>query len=451
MASVIIIGGGPAGSVAGCYLSRAGVRNIILEKVMHPRPHVGESLVPSTLRIFDELGFLPVMEDQGFSRKHGAVWHPPKRNGQFVVEFAEFPQDGINQDYTYHVDRATFDHLLLQHARDLGSKVIQGVGVKQVVFDENDFAKGVVVDVEGATTELFADMVLDCSGRSGVLGNQRGLRQRDALFNQFAVTAHFENVVRSQDPKTVDYIHIYTLRVGRGWAWQIPIGDDITSIGVVTEKSVFQQSRRRKEEWFHELVASVPDLARAMENAKRVDDFTTETDYSYAMKRFVGNGWMLVGDAARFVDPIFSSGISIAAESAKCAAQTVARAINSGDLSERVLQSYEDRVKAAVSIWYEFIRLYYKLMPVLAYFIQSKEYRFQIHRLLQGEVYDREQAPVLDAMRDVIRTVEATPGHLWAPHLADVPLDATPAARTGRCGAPGPPDPFVASGGVDGQ
>lgn len=437
MADVIIIGGGPAGSVAGCYLSRAGVENIILEKRMHPRPHVGESLVPSTVRIFEELDFLDTMEEVGFCRKYGAVWHPPKRHGEFVVDFAEFPQDGINQDYTYHVDRATFDHLLLQHARNLGSKVVQGVGVKQVLFDESDFAKGVVVDIEGATTELYADVVLDCSGRNGVLGTQRGLREKDPLFNQFAVTAHFENVTRSRDGKTADYIHIYTLRVGRGWVWQIPITDTITSMGVVTEKSVFQESRSRKEEWFYEHISSVPDLSAAMENATQVDEFTTEADYSYAMRRFVGNGWMLVGDAARFVDPIFSSGISIAAESAKYAAQSVLQAIESGDRSEAAFQPYEDRIKAAVSIWYEFIRLYYKLTPLLAYFIQSKQYRLQIHRLLQGEVYDRAEAPVLDAMRKVIRTVESTPGHLWAPHLTDIPLDATPStAQPNRSGTP---------------
>jgi FADH2 O2-dependent halogenase len=423
MPTAIIIGGGPAGSVAGCYLSRAGVRNIILEKTMHPRPHVGESLVSSTVRIFDELSFLPTMERQGFIRKYGAAWHPTQGRGEFAIEFAEFPQEGVNQDYTYHVDRATFDHLLLQHARDLGSKVIQGVGVKQVLFDDDDFVRGVLVDIEGATVELEADFVLDCSGRNAILGNQRRLRQNDPLFNQFAVTAHFENVVRSHDPKSADYIHIYFLPVERGWAWQIPIDDETTSIGVVTEKSVFQESRRRKEDWFYEQVASAPDLAAAMENAKQVDDFTTEADYSYSMRRFVGNGWMLVGDAARFVDPIFSSGISIAAESAKYAAESVVQAIESGDRSEAALQPYEDRIKAGVSIWYEFIRLYYKLMHLFTYFIQSKEHRLQILQLLQGEVYDREKAPVLDAMRDIIHTVENTPGHLWAGHLTDIPID----------------------------
>ncbi len=423
MTDVIIIGGGPAGSVLGCYLSKMGISNTIIEKVMHPRPHIGESLVSSTVRIFDELDFLPVMEEQDFVRKYGAAWHPTQGRGEFYIEFAEFPQEGVNQDYTYHVDRATFDHLLLQHARMLGSKVIQGVGVKEVLFDEDDYARGVVVDIDGVHAELEAKYVADCSGRGTILGNQRRLREKDPLFNQFAVTAHFENVVRSHDPKTADYIHIYFLPVERGWAWQIPIDEKTTSIGVVTERSVFQESRQRKEEWFFEHIATTPDLAKAMENAKQVDDFNTEADYSYAMREFVGNGWLLVGDSARFVDPIFSSGISIAAESAKYAALQIQESIEAGDRSAEALKPYETKIKAGVSIWYEFIKLYYKLMHLFTYFIQSKEHRLQILQLLQGEVYDREKAPVLDAMRDIIHTVENTPGHLWQPHLTDIPID----------------------------
>jgi FADH2 O2-dependent halogenase len=194
-------------------------------------------------------------------------------------------------------------------------------------------------------------------------------------------------------------------------------------VGVVAEREVFKQSAQRKEEWFWEMVAKSPDLAKALEPAKQVDEFWTEADYSYKMERFVGNGWMLLGDAARFVDPIFSSGVSIACESARYASELIVKALETGDRSEEALQPYEDRVKAGVGIWYEFIRLYYKLMHLFTFFIQSKEYRQQIHALLQGEVYDRSEAPVLEAMRNIIKTVESTPGHLWAPYLTDMPVD----------------------------
>lgn len=423
MSDVIIIGGGPAGSVLGCYLSKAGVSNTIIEKVMHPREHVGESLVSSTVRAFEDIGFLSTMEETGFVRKYGAAWHPTQGRGEFSIEFSEFPQQGVNQDYVYHVDRAKFDHLLLQHARDLGSTVIQGVAVKEVLFDENDYAIGVRLDVAGATMDLHSSFVVDCSGRNAVLGGQRRLREKDPVFNQFAVYAHFENVHRGDDPRTADFIHIYFLPVTRGWVWQIPITDEITSIGVVAEKSVFQEARTGREDWFRHHIGTTPDIAHAMEDAKQVTDFKTEADYSYSMRKFVGNGWMLAGDAARFVDPIFSSGVSVACESAKHASETIIEALRTGDRSEHALQPYEDRIKAGVSIWYEFIKLYYKLMHLFTYFIQSKEHRLQILQLLQGEVYDREKAPVLVSMREVIKTVESTPGHLWAQHLTDIPID----------------------------
>jgi FADH2 O2-dependent halogenase len=160
-----------------------------------------------------------------------------------------------------------------------------------------------------------------------------------------------------------------------------------------------------------------------MAAAKPVNELRSEADYSYTMSRFVGNGWMLVGDAARFVDPIFSSGVSIACESAKFASEAIAAAFAAGDVSEKALLGYESKLKGGVTIWYEFIRLYYKLMHLFTYFIDSKEHRLQILQLLQGEVYDRETAPVLDAMRKMIVTVEETPGHLWAKELTDIEVN----------------------------
>ncbi len=422
MSDVIIIGGGPAGAVLGSYLSQAGVTNTIIEKAMHPRPHVGESLVTSTTRIFRDIGFLETMESEGFVHKFGASWHPTRKSGEFYLEFAEFPQDGVDQDYTYHVDRSKFDHLLLQHAKKLGSKVIQGVEVRQVLFDDEDRATGVRLSVDGVEVELPAKMVVDASGRNTVLGQQRGLRLKDPIFNQFAVYNWFENVDRGEG-KTADYIHIYFLPVERGWVWQIPITETITSVGVVAEREVFKQSRQRVEEYFEDHINMSPDLAKAMETAKPVREFRSEAEYSYSMKEFVGNNWMLVGDAARFVDPIFSSGVSIACESAKFASEAIIEAFETDDFSREAFTPYEEKLRTGVTIWYEFIKLYYKLMHLFTYFIDSKEHRLQVLQLLQGEVYDRQEVPVLDAMRDIIRTVEKTPGHLWAEHLTDIPID----------------------------
>ncbi len=421
MYDVIIIGGGPAGSTMGSFLSKAGLKNLIIESANHPRPHVGESMVTSSTRVFKDIGFLETLEREGFVHKYGASWHG--FNGkEAAIWFREFPQEGIDQDYTYHVDRSKLDLLMLKHAENLGSEVYQGVHVKQVLFDDNGYANGVRAKFGDQEVDLHCKVVVDASGRHTLLGRQLNLKKNDPIFDQFAVHAWFDNVDRGNHD-TGDFIHIYFLPVERGWCWQIPINDEITSMGIVAEKEVFKESRLDPEAYFNKYVESNPGLADAMRNARRLNEFKREGDYSYSMDKFVGDGYVLIGDAARFVDPIFSSGVSIALYSAKYASERIRHAFEIGDFSEAVFVPYEQKVRGGVGIWYEFIRLYYKLLPLFTHFIQSKEHRLEVLRLLQGEVYDRKEVPVLDAMRNYIRAVEQSDNHIFKQHLSDIPID----------------------------
>jgi FADH2 O2-dependent halogenase len=420
MEEVIIVGGGPAGSTLGCYLSKAGIANTIIESAIHPRSHVGESMVTSSTRVFDEIGFLETMEREGFIHKYGASWHAPTGR-EFAIEFGEFPQAGIDQDYTYHVDRSKFDLLLLKHAEGLGSKVIQGVHVKQVLFEDGR-AVGVRVKLVDQEVDLKSKFVVDASGRNTLLGNQLKLKMKDPIFDQYAVHAWFKGVNRGAG-KSADFIHIYFLEVERGWVWQIPINDEITSIGVVADKKVFRQFKNSPEDFFYSHIDTNQGLETAMKSAERVNDFKTEGDYSYSLSKFVGDGFLCVGDAARFVDPIFSSGVSVALYSAKYASERIAYAFENDDFSAAALTPYEDRLRGGVSVWYEFIRLYYKLLPLFTHFIRSKEHRLEILRLLQGEVYDRDQVPVLDSMRQYIKAVEESDSHVFRTALTDIPID----------------------------
>ncbi len=421
MNDVIIIGGGPAGSAMGCFLSKAGIQNVILESANHPRAHVGESMVTSSTRIFAELDFLKVMEREHFPHKYGASWHEPGGK-EYGIRFEEFPQPGVNQPYTYHVDRTKFDLDLLKHAESMGSKVYQGVQVKQVLFDENEKACGVRVSIAGQEVDLPSKFVVDASGRGTLLGRQLNIKRMDPIFNQYAVHAWFEGVNRGPEISW-DYIHIYFLPLERGWAWQIPITDTITSVGIVAEREVFRKANKDLEGYFNYYVQSNPALAKAMAPATRINEWKTEGDYSYVMDSFVGNGWLMVGDAARFVDPIFSSGVSIALYSAKFASQHIAEAFARNDFSKEFLKPYELKLRSGVSVWYEFIRLYYRLLPLFTHFIQSKKYRVEVLRLLQGEVFDRGEVDVLDAMRKYIEVVEKNEHHVFHKALMDIPID----------------------------
>jgi FADH2 O2-dependent halogenase len=378
-------------------------------------------MVMSSVRVFDEIDFLPVLEREGFPKKYGASWHPPVTKGEADISFDEFPQEGVNQDYTYHVDRQRFDLLLLKHAESLGTRVYQGVQASEVLFDENKYARGIRLRIAEQEVEVPARMVVDATGRQTLLGKQLRVKKNDPIFDQFAVHAWFKNVEKAKE-KSSNYIHIYFLPVERGWAWQIPITEEITSMGIVAEKKVFKEGRMAPGDYFEKYVASNPDLAHAMRHAKRVNDFKLEGDYSYKMDTFAGNGFVLIGDAARFVDPIFSSGVSVALYSAKYSSERIKYAFEHNDFSEAVLKPYEKKLRAGTEIWYEFITLYYKLLPLFTKFIESKQHRVEVLRLLQGEVFDRSEVPVLDAMRKFIRTVEETPGHALAPMLSNIPI-----------------------------
>jgi 1H-pyrrole-2-carbonyl-[peptidyl-carrier protein] chlorinase len=420
---VVVIGGGPAGSTTASYLRLAGVPCRVYDAVQHPRAHVGESLVPSTTRVLREIGFLPTMERVGFIKKFGAAWHPPGREGVLTIEFGEFPQPGVDQPYTYQVDRGLLDELLLRHAQSLGAEVVEEARVREVMT-QGDRVVGVVVDGPRGREEVRAEVVVDASGRKAVLGRQLGFYVKDPVFDQFAVHAWFEGVDRGP-ARSADFIHIYFLKVLRGWAWQIPITPTVTSMGVVAERAVFRESKLDPEGWFHRWMSSTPDGATAMASARRVNEFKLEADYSYSMTRLAGEGFLLVGDAARFVDPIFSSGVSVAMEGARAASRAICAGFAEPESAAEIYRAFEARMRSGVSVWYEFIRLYYRLMPQFTYFLQSPKHRHQALQLLQGEVYERDEVEVLDAMRRFVANVEKRgEAHPLAKNLdRDVPID----------------------------
>jgi ABC-type nitrate/sulfonate/bicarbonate transport system ATPase subunit/flavin-dependent dehydrogenase len=414
-ATVIIIGGGPAGSTLGSYLARAGIDHIILDQAIHPRPHVGESLVCSTTRVFQDIDFLSVMERERFVRKHGAVWTHWSDPGECVIRFREIPELGLTQDYTYHVDRSRFDQLLLQHAARLGSRVTEGARVERVEF--GDTFRTVHVKTSGQSQPLRCKLVVDASGRSTVLGSQLRLKHHDALFDQFAVHNWFEGVDRGA-PEVADYIHIHVLSMPRAWIWIIPINEKITSVGIVTKTADFPKSSEPLDQFFARHISSHPTLARRLANARAVHHFTREGNYSYVMERFSGDGWLLVGDAARFVDPVFSSGVSVAMESAKRAADAIIAGLRKDDVSASAFTQYETAIRAGVDIWREFILMYYQLPALFFDLISKPGSRSQITRILQGDVYDRASIPVLAEMRQVIQSVAADPAHPWRSQLS---------------------------------
>lgn len=412
----------------GAYLGKAGAKCAVVERELFPRPHVGESLVPSSTRVFKELDFLPKLEAAKFPHKYGASWSsdPVKRayavdwaglepDGSADIRFEERAQPGVDRNYTYHVDRGKFDLLLLQHAHELGAEVLEGVRVTQVELPEGSDPV-VRFNLGRKEVALTARFVVDASGRHTVLGNLLKLKVKDPVFDQYAIHTWFDGFDRGAlagSEAAAQYIHIHFLPISNTWVWQIPISECTTSIGVVTQKANFAKSRESREQFFWDCLGSRPALLEAARKAQQVTPFKDEGDYSYAMSQICGDRFVLIGDAARFVDPIFSTGVSIALNSARFASRDLLAALEVGDFSRDAFRTYETTIRRGTKNWYEFIRVYYRLNVLFTYFIRNPKYRLDVLKLLQGDVYDEDEPAVLKQMRDTVGAVEVDVSHPW--------------------------------------
>lgn len=430
-----IVGGGPAGSTAASYLAKAGLSVAVFESENFPREHVGESLVPATTPVLLEIGAMAAVEAAGFPKKYGAAWTSAENreihhNGfsnlthdfrLAEVMFSERDQAGVDRDYTFHVDRGKFDLILLKHAESLGAKVHQGVRVNGVDFSgEHPVLRA---RIGNRQADVPVRMVVDASGRRTMLGNQLKLKVSDPVFNQYAIHTWFDNYDRRalavEDGK-VDYIFIHFLPLTDTWVWQIPITETITSIGVVTQKKRFAAAKDDLATFFWDSVGSRPELAAALKEADQVRPFKAEGDYSYAMNQIVGDNFLMVGDAARFVDPIFSTGVSIALNSARLACVDIVAAAQAGDFRRERFTTYETTLRRGVRNWYEFISVYYRLNILFTAFVQDPRYRLDVLKMLQGNMYDEAEPRALTEMRAVIQAVESDPEHLWHSYLGEL-------------------------------
>lgn len=449
---VAIIGGGPAGASMGAYLAKAGANCVVLERELFPRPHVGESLVPSAMRVFRDLDFLDQMEEAKFPHKFGAAWTAEDRGaydmdfkGGFKdrdeiapeshvdIRFNERQQDGVDREYTYHVDRSKFDLMLLHQANKLGASVYEGVKVSNVDFQAENPVVNFKMGRNGRELGVSAKIVIDASGRNTFLGNQLKLKIKDPVFDQYAIHTWFDNYDRkvfAKKDEQREFIFIHFLPISNTWIWQIPISNTVTSIGVVTQKKNFAKSRQDREAFFWDAVGTRPALREALKKADQMHAFRDEGDYSYAMKQVSGDRWLMIGDAGRFVDPIFSTGVSIALNSSRFAHKNVLAALEKGDYSRQSFSEFETKIRLGTKNWYEFISVYYRLNVLFTYFVGDPRYRLDVLKLLQGDVYDDAAPPVLEKMKKMVSEVEQNPKHPWHKMLGDMTVDAFKQAAT---------------------
>ncbi len=378
----LVIGCGPGGSSAATFLARAGKRVLVLEKEFFPRFHIGESLLPCNMTIFNEMGVLPALRAAGFPRKFGARFE--LGNGSIGTRFV-FREGKFNgEPEAIQVERATFDHVLLKHARASGADVREGWTVNR--FDsDTDGVNLEARDPGGKIHHFRAAFLIDASGRGNLTGNQENLREMHPQWKKLAVFGHFENVGRDTGEANTDTVIV---RLENKWFWIIPLSAEKTSVGLVVNKDEFAQSGGSPGEIFQRWIEASPPVKERMKNACRIGDLQTTTDFSYYNRRFVGHRLLRVGDAAGFMDPIFSAGVFLAMWSGKIASEVVQKSLAQGKPDRRLFASYETRVRKGLRFYWHVVENYYTT-PFMELFLQPRNHHdlpSAVNAVLAGEL-----------------------------------------------------------------
>ena len=381
-ADVIVVGGGPGGSTTATMLARKGWRVVLLERERFPREHIGESLLPASMPVLQELGALEAVQAEGFLPKYGAtmVWGADTAPWSWY-----FRETNRHFPSSFQVWRPRFDQILLENARSNGVEAREDHTVTEVLFEDGDApgasdedgpvsgrVTGVRVTAGGRQETLTARFVVDASGQAALLGHRLRLRRWDSYFQNLAVYAYFEGGERLPEPDTTN---IFIESYPHGWFWNIPLHTGWMSVGAVVDKTVGQEGIRRAgpQGFLQEQIAQSPATAKMLAGAKLVRGPVVLRDWSYVSTEVAGDGWVLVGDSACFVDPLFSSGVHLAMMSGVLAAAYVTTALKQPALRAATAGVYKDLYYRQYSHFREMARLFYSSnQTVESYFWEAR-------------------------------------------------------------------------------
>ncbi len=384
---VIVMGGGPAGSTVAGILAREGRKVILFEKEIFPRHHIGESLMTDTYWTFRRLGILEKMKESPFVRKYSVQF--ANSAGKESRPFYFFEAVHHESAVTWQITRAQFDHLLIDHAAEQGVTVHQGALVKQVLF-EGDQAVGVEVQMPDGTREkYFAKVVVDATGQMAMLSNKFRWRVRDPKLKKAVIYSYFKDAYREPDLNGGATLVLRTEAGSGGWFWYIPLENDITSVGIVADPEYLVQGRGQDlAKIFQEEIDKCEPVRKRVAPGTRVDKIYSILDYSYRSKHNAGNGFIIIGDAYGFLDPIYSSGVLLALKMAELAADAIHDAFNHDDFSAERLGQYQAKLDRGIESMRKLVYAFYNEGFSFSGFLRKyPEERVHIINLLIGDVF----------------------------------------------------------------
>ena len=381
---VVVIGGGPAGSATSTLIAQQGRRVGLFERERFPRFHIGESLIPETYWVLKRLNMLPKMQQSHFVKKYSVQF--VNASGKLSAPFYFWDNKPHECSQTWQVVRSEFDKMMLDNAREHGVDAHEGVHVLEVLF-EGDRAVGVrIKDAQGERREVRASVVVDASGQAALLQNRFKLRLWDPILNKGAIWTYWEGAYRDTGRDEGATMVLQTADK-KGWFWYIPLHGNIVSVGVVAPFDYLFKGRESHENTYQEEVERCPAVKQRVSPGRRATGYFVTRDYSYRSTTVAGNGWVLVGDAFGFLDPLYSSGVLLALKSGELAAEAILKGLESGDVSGAQLGGWGAVFNEGVDRMRRLVCEYYDGFSFGQFVREYPELRGTVTDLLIGDLF----------------------------------------------------------------
>jgi flavin-dependent dehydrogenase len=381
---VVVIGGGPAGSTCSTLMAQKGLRVKLFEREKFPRFHIGESLIPETYWVLERLGMLQKMKASRFVQKHSVQF--VNASGKQSAPFYFWDNKPHECSQTWQVVRSEFDQMMLENAREHGVDAEEGVRVREVLF-EGTRAVGVKIQREGgALEEVRAKVVVDASGQTGMLMNRLGLRLWDPLLDKGAIWTYWKGAYRDTGRDEGATMVLQTADK-KGWFWYIPLHDDRLSVGIVRPFGDLFDGKSTHAERYEAEVAACPAVAQRVGKAERITGYFATKDYSYRCTQAAGDGWVLVGDAFGFLDPLYSSGVLLALRSGEFAADAIVAGLAKGDTSGATLGHWAPGFQRGIDRMRRLVCEYYDGFSFGNFIKSFPELRGTVTDLLIGDLF----------------------------------------------------------------